>query len=813
MERFKILTSLRLPEIIFPDDVDLYLTEQEKQLAKLLLNHNPKERPTSSELLESEYLPPLEIEEAKQQIMIKQIIQNSRSKQHKYLLNTLFNKPMSSVEDIVYDSEIDLVKSKKLINNEHLRLKVFQFVSDRLRVILKKYGAYRFSAPTFTPANSLNKFNLNHAFNIMDNNGCIIVPPYDLRIPFARYIARSQNFNVPTFKRYAIEKVFRSRIIGYHPRELYEFAFDIVTQQTGANHQVLPDVEVLLVLNDIIDSFESLKNKPFTLRVNSVKFLKAVFSYLEIDEKHHEHVLRILAESNDRNFVSKSNDSEFSKTPKDHINYMLSSKNILEPSKINILIQMLFDNEKYTAKEMIELIQFLMRRKLQPKQKQAYDAAIDAMRELGLIIDCLQSSPCAIRMKIKFVPNLVLNLSNCNIYSKLIFQLQYDVVRKHQILHQVLATGGRYDDLIQDFSVNFSSKTDPINERALVLSDQKTACGFSLEIDKIIKCIIEDDEQVDLEETNDCDLVLYADVYDDDKFRVTFKDLCQIATELRQNGYQVKIFNEKLIKSLSDLYRYCSDNQVKYLFILIKSNDLQSKKPYQLKQITFDKEKYSDRKLNGNFKCVEIIDHIKYELNSNQNYSSSPFNMNSQFNQINSNFTFESTSCSISSNYLSSTTSFASNVCNINLPNSKNSNQFVDCLPKINSSTNIQFISIEKTFESVSKKKVYQLINTSIANKLNYLINSSIEVLALELPFKILKLIVYESDFEKDSFGNISDKTCEENIKRTVEKCPKYKNQIKELMYIILDLKRKRESLIILTSLNDLHDFKFVIVP
>ena len=229
MERFKILTNLRLPEVVFPDDVNFYLTDQEKCLIKLLLNHNPKERPTSSELLESEYLPPLEIEEAKQQVMIKQIIQNPRSKQHKFLLNSLFNKPMSSVDDIVYDSEIDIIKSKKLINNEQLRSRVFQFVSDKLVSLLKKYGAYLYTCPTFCPTNSLNRFNLHNAFSVMDNNGCTIVPPYDLRIPFARFIARNPNLlssnNITTFKRYAIDKVYRSRIIGYHPRELYECAF------------------------------------------------------------------------------------------------------------------------------------------------------------------------------------------------------------------------------------------------------------------------------------------------------------------------------------------------------------------------------------------------------------------------------------------------------------------------------------------------------------------------------------------------------------------------------------------------------------
>lgn len=808
MERFVILTNLRRSEIIFPSDIDCYVNEQEKCLIRQMLNHNPKERPTSNELLESECLPPLEIEEAKQQLMIKQVVQNPRSKQYKFLLNTLFNRQMSSVDDIVYDSEIDVVKSKKLINNEQLKARVFQFVSDRLKGILKKYGAVRCTVPTFTPANSLGKFNLNHAFSVCDNNGSIIFPPYDLRIPFARCIARNQNLNnIHTFKRYAIDKVYRSRIVGYHPKELFECCFDIVTTQTGNNWPIIPDVEVLLVLNEIIDSFECLKNKPFTLHVNSIKFLYAVFAYFEIEEQHFEQVLRIFAESNDRNFVSKSNDSEYSKTPRDHINYMLSSKNILESNKINILTQMLLENEKNSAKELTELVQFYMRRKSQPKQKQAYDQAIDAIRELGLIIDCLQNSCNTFRMKIKFVPNLVLNLSNCNIYSRLIFQLQYDVVKKHQVLHSILATGGRYDDLIENFQINFSSKQDPINEKALMFSDRRTAVGFSLEIEKIVKCVIEDDEQVDMETISDCDLVLYAEVYEDERFRFIFKDLCQIAHELRSQGYRVKVFNEKLIKSLSDLNKFCAENLIRFLFILIKSNDQQNKNLYQLKTLTFEKEKFYDRRSNNLMNCYEIIEYIKAELvtSTTNNYSSSPFGQ-FNLNQLNSNFTFESSSCSISSNYTSA--NFTANTSNVKYQTS-------DTLSKIVSATNIQFIDVEKTFELLSKKRVHSLISSSISNKLNNFVNnSSIEVLVAEIPFKVLCLIVYESEFDKDGFGNISSVVVEQSIKSTIDKCPKYRNQIKEIMWRILDLKRRRDQpLIILCSVNDLHDFKFLIVP
>ena len=53
---------------------------------------------------------------------------------------------------------------------------------------------------------------------------------YFFQIPFARYISRTKLNHV---KRYCIEKVYRKkRVGGFHPRELTECAFDIITSTT-----------------------------------------------------------------------------------------------------------------------------------------------------------------------------------------------------------------------------------------------------------------------------------------------------------------------------------------------------------------------------------------------------------------------------------------------------------------------------------------------------------------------------------------------------------------------------------------------------
>lgn len=58
MERVKVLGDLRTEGIIFPTDFDHEGLVKETVVLKWLLKHTPKERPTSQELLQSQFVPP-----------------------------------------------------------------------------------------------------------------------------------------------------------------------------------------------------------------------------------------------------------------------------------------------------------------------------------------------------------------------------------------------------------------------------------------------------------------------------------------------------------------------------------------------------------------------------------------------------------------------------------------------------------------------------------------------------------------------------------------------------------------------------------
>jgi translation initiation factor 2-alpha kinase 4 len=54
------LNALRSADVVIPDEFSSIMTQQ-SYLLRWLLNHDPAKRPTSLELLQSDYLPPPQV--------------------------------------------------------------------------------------------------------------------------------------------------------------------------------------------------------------------------------------------------------------------------------------------------------------------------------------------------------------------------------------------------------------------------------------------------------------------------------------------------------------------------------------------------------------------------------------------------------------------------------------------------------------------------------------------------------------------------------------------------------------------------------
>ncbi|NXC17320.1 E2AK4 kinase, partial [Corythaeola cristata] len=212
-----------------------------------LLKHDPAARPTAVELLKSEHLPPPQMEESELHEVLHHTLANVDGKAYRTMMSQIFSQRISPAIDYTYDS--DMLKGSFSV----WAAKIQQHVCEIVSRIFKRHGAIKLHTPLLMPRNK-KLYEHNEASYFMDHSGMLVMLPYDLRIPFARFVARN---NISNLKRYCIERVFRPRKLDRcHPKELLECAFDIITS-TG--NSFLPIAETIYAISEIIQEFPVLQ--------------------------------------------------------------------------------------------------------------------------------------------------------------------------------------------------------------------------------------------------------------------------------------------------------------------------------------------------------------------------------------------------------------------------------------------------------------------------------------------------------------------------------------------------------------------------
>lgn len=90
--------------------------------------------------------------------------------------------------------------------------------------MFRKHGGIEVVTPLLSP---YVKTSRNNSVRLMTHSGSIVVLPHDLRVPFIKHIALS---GINLMRRYSVGRVYREKkIFNFHPKQLYECAFDIVT--------------------------------------------------------------------------------------------------------------------------------------------------------------------------------------------------------------------------------------------------------------------------------------------------------------------------------------------------------------------------------------------------------------------------------------------------------------------------------------------------------------------------------------------------------------------------------------------------------
>lgn len=526
-ERVITLQDLRQKAITMPNDVEKHLDRGDIELIKLLLTHDVATRPTSEKLLTSNLLPSVGLKERECQNVIKQVVQNRQARTHKHMIRLLFEQDDSYVDDFVFDFEdidspspfaaVQKNDSQSLLKDFTTNTFVLDQVKMKLEQLLRTKGYVNFVTPTLMPKYSASKYygkqQLEDVVMLMDKNSSILTLPYDLRLPFARTIART---NINYFNRFAIERIFRQRqILGYHPDQLWECCVDIVSPPPPMGEQSnQADAEILNLMCEVVRALPVLAHLKPIIKINHIELVEQIMLMLGISENQIGDILNCITDSmsvslkkspqvSQLNALVSPNQSGSSLTAavkEDLKKDLLSSRTISSVTVINNLISLL-DITGSSSLEVLEQIE------------QAYNSrslkGVENLNRIRKVLRGLDETICyakglGLDLGIKISASYVLSaLRPIEFYSGMACLLEcrrHARAKSKSLLTKtvILAVGGRYDRLIEKFSRNRSEvfdrkvDSDANGSRGEREHRPKVAVGVSFGVEKISRLLLED---------------------------------------------------------------------------------------------------------------------------------------------------------------------------------------------------------------------------------------------------------------------------------------------------------------------------------
>ncbi|KAK0164782.1 hypothetical protein PV328_003359 [Microctonus aethiopoides] len=461
MERVKVLMDIRTEDITLPTDIsEVAMPNQVVDLLRWLLNHDPSQRPTAQELLASEYLPPLELEEAELQELARYTLADSQNKAYKYMMSRFFAQEVTPAEDITYDMKLSSsdVTSSSSVSDQCL----YEYVKSSLVKIFRRHGGVTCAVPLLMPKLEQLYDCTAPTVKLLTQSGNVVYIPHDLRAPFARYVVYN---NIPHLRRYAIKRVYREKKIhGFHPRELYECAFDIISPIKNTT----AEAELIYIAWEALNDIPELRQQSFSVRINHTSLLQAVLMYCDIEEEKYEYIYMILRDARSR------------KLSKYQIRTHLTSLGLTDQAMETLFN--LLDTESSVSK-ITSVLKTITKRK-----DNAAILANAGLREIEIVTTYVEN--LGVKWPVILVPLLVHNIQQHN---GIIFHITCEVKRRRSGCQDVIAAGGRYDKMLMYFRqlVQHTGSSG--------MDIKQYGAGISISLDKLVSILHESEMELSLE--------------------------------------------------------------------------------------------------------------------------------------------------------------------------------------------------------------------------------------------------------------------------------------------------------------------------
>ncbi|KNG45143.1 protein kinase [Stemphylium lycopersici] len=418
MERDKVIRSLRERKHDLPLEFETPEKALQGDIIKSLISHRPSERPGCIELLRSGKVPAQMEDEAVKEAL--KALSDRNSPHYAKMMAALFSqKPDTQARDHAWDLS---AAAQPLKSNEVL---LQNLVKDRLAMIFRSHGAVEIQRQALLPWSD--HYADTHAVKLFDPSGTLVQLPYDLTLPYARSIGRGGAFLEKTF---TISHVYRENYIGSAPRSNGEADFDILSYD--AIDLALKESEVLKVVDEIIDEFPSFRSTPMCFHLNHADLLDMIMEFCRIPAPKRTAVKAVLSQLN----IRKSN--------------WASIRNQLRSSDIGIASTSLDDLARFDWRDTPEKAFAKLRRLFEGSKYVERTETI--FSHLSSVVNYMKLWNVKRKVYIS-----VLSSFNERFYSGgILFQCLFDTKQR-----EVLAAGGRYDKLIEEYRPKASAHAHP----------------------------------------------------------------------------------------------------------------------------------------------------------------------------------------------------------------------------------------------------------------------------------------------------------------------------------------------------------------
>ncbi|KAJ4353741.1 eukaryotic translation initiation factor 2-alpha kinase [Didymosphaeria variabile] len=564
MERDQVLRQLRERKHTLPPEFETQEKSLQGNIITSLISHRPSERPSCAELLRSGKVP-LQIEDEAVKEALKALSDRNSPHYTKMMAALFSQKPDTQAKDYAWD----MGNSAGAQNIQANDILLQNLVKSRLGLVFRGHGAVEVQRQLLLPWSD--HYANKHVVKLFDPSGTLVQLPYDLTLPYARSIGRGAPFLEKTF---TIGSVYRDNY-GGAPRSSGEADFDILSYDTL--DLALKESEVLKVVDEIIDEFPSLASAQMCFHINHADLLDIIMDFCRINAPRRPAVKEVLSKLNIDKFKWQN------------------IKNELRAPEIGVSSTSLDDLARFDWRDTPDKAFAKLRRIFEGTKY------LDRTRAIFSHLSSVVSYMKHWNIKRKVYINALSSFNEKFYSGGVLFQCLFDGKKR-----EVLAAGGRYDKLIQEYRPKGPGHAHP----AAAYHGVGVNIGWDRLVNSMMRYLKRPERSAFLRKQAEedtpavswmprrCDCLVAS--FDSAVLRSTG---VKMVAELIANGYTAELAIDA--HSVEDLLRHYRDDRHSWL-IVIKHGIAPDKPDLKVKSIA--------KKEDTDLRSADLLNYLRNEL-------------------------------------------------------------------------------------------------------------------------------------------------------------------------------------------------------